>query len=289
MGAGAAKIPIIEFEREVANIADPIELDVTATIADSDGDSSSDTFGVDLLMDVDLLTGPDIEFLGTNESKAFNVDLSNAVDQWVVNNFGAGDSIALLNPGFDHTLVDNSDDAVIALNGTTITVVDGADGIGTDVTAADILVAYSDRIIDGDVVAWDDKLNSLIGSADADALIGKGDNDTLFGGDGADAFVFLDPSEGTDTISDFNASEGDFLVVSAARFDASLSEGPLGDSGVAVGDASEYIDYDSTTGLLSLDSDGSGLMLVQLWLSLIWTLELHSRPVTSSSLPKANT
>ncbi len=69
---------------------------------------------------------------------------------------------------------------------------------------------------------WQDKLlgnagnDTLGGGGGDDTLIGGAGDDSLYGGTGADTFVFY-ASNGNDTISDFNASQGDVL-----RLDADL-------------------------------------------------------------------
>jgi Ca2+-binding RTX toxin-like protein len=60
--------------------------------------------------------------------------------------------------------------------------------------------------------------DSLSGGSGSDTLIGGAGNDTLIGGTTADRFVFNNPTEGLDTITDFNVSEGDAIVVSSAGF-----------------------------------------------------------------------
>ncbi|MBR7025405.1 MAG: hypothetical protein IKI08_05295, partial [Selenomonadaceae bacterium] len=54
--------------------------------------------------------------------------------------------------------------------------------------------------------------DSLNGAAGNDSLWGGAGNDTLTGGAGADTFIYR-PSEGTDTITDYNNSQGDILRI----------------------------------------------------------------------------
>ncbi len=56
--------------------------------------------------------------------------------------------------------------------------------------------------------------NIIVGNSGANVLNGKGGNDTLTGGDGADTFQF-DLNSGADTITDFNASQGDKINLHA--------------------------------------------------------------------------
>ena len=92
----------------------------------------------------------------------------------------------------------------------------GAIGIDTLIGGAgiDILVGQQGNdFLDGGT--GDDSLN---GGSGNDTLIGGAGNDTLAGSNGTDRFVFNNPTEGLDTITDFNVSEGDAIVVSSAGF-----------------------------------------------------------------------
>lgn len=66
---------------------------------------------------------------------------------------------------------------------------------------------------DGNDLLHGGRDNDLIaGEAGNDTLYGDLGDDTLTGGDGADTFVFW-PGSGSDTVTDFNAAEGDRLGV----------------------------------------------------------------------------
>jgi Ca2+-binding RTX toxin-like protein len=60
--------------------------------------------------------------------------------------------------------------------------------------------------------------DSLSGGSGSDTLIGGAGNDTLTGGNQADRFVFNNSTEGVDTITDFNVSQADAIVVSSSGF-----------------------------------------------------------------------
>ncbi len=110
--------------------------------------------------------------------------------------------------------------------------------------------------------------NSLIGLAGNDRLIGNdGDDsltggtgiDILVGGDGNDTFIYNDPTEGLDRITDFTGGS-DKIQVSASGFGASLSVGVLPDSQFAIDTittAAQRFLYITTTGLLFFDSNGN--------------------------------
>lgn len=108
------------------------------------------------------------------------------------------------------------------------------------------------------------------GKAD-DIITGNAGADTITGGLGADKFVFNDTAS-TDTILDFNsATDHDQLVFSDAKFNLGANEGS-GTAGNYVGFTSGILEtngstfatatarfgYDSATGKLYYDADGSG-------------------------------
>jgi Ca2+-binding RTX toxin-like protein len=114
-------------------------------------------------------------------------------------------------------------------------------------------------------MAGNDKLS---GNAGNDSLLGGEGNDTLTGGAGDDTFVFdtaLSASTNVDRIADF--ASGDEFQLSAAIFTTLTTGGALssteffsgagltGSTGVAQGDG---IYYDTNTGSLYYDADGSG-------------------------------
>lgn len=108
--------------------------------------------------------------------------------------------------------------------------------------------------------------NMLSGMAGNDTLWGGLGNDTLCGGSGADVFKFDTTPNATtnlDTITDFNAA-ADSIGLENAIFTKLTATGSLASayfkantSGVAV-DTNDYIVYNTTTGALYYDADGSG-------------------------------
>lgn len=114
----------------------------------------------------------------------------------------------------------------------------------------------------------DDKLD---GHEGADRLLGGLGHDTLTGGTGGDNFIFdaapnlNTPS--TDTITDFNHAQGDHIVLIKAAFaglagaaGTALSADAFYASANAFGahDASDRIIYNTDTGQLFYDPDGTG-------------------------------
>jgi Ca2+-binding RTX toxin-like protein len=128
---------------------------------------------------------------------------------------------------------------------------------------------FNDRL-SGSAVA-----EALNGGGGNDTMDGRGGNDTLTGGLGADAFVFTTaPGAGNvDQLTDFvsatdklNLENGVFTALGAAgnfgAGDARFAAGPGFTSGR---DASDRIVYDTTTGNLYYDADGSGAGAAQLF------------------------
>jgi Ca2+-binding RTX toxin-like protein len=105
--------------------------------------------------------------------------------------------------------------------------------------------------------------DSLFGGDGNDILVGGFGIDTLMGESGSDKFTFNSPTDGIDTISDFNAGEGDQILVSAGGFGGGLAVGSLPSSQFTIGssaaNAGDRFIYNSSTGALSFDPDGNGL------------------------------
>ena len=118
--------------------------------------------------------------------------------------------------------------------------------------------------------SFDDTLNGasganiINGGAGNDFMKGYAGNDTLTGGAGIDNFIFntaLDAATNVDTITDFNVA-ADTIQLDNSVFTV-LPVGPLAasafkDVAVAAKDASDRILYNSDTGNLYYDQDGSG-------------------------------
>jgi Ca2+-binding RTX toxin-like protein len=124
--------------------------------------------------------------------------------------------------------------------------------------------------------------DTLIGGLGNDTLIGGLGNDTLTGGTGSDRFIFNNPNQKIDRLTDFLASQADKIVVSAAGFRGGLLAGAsitpaqfvLGTTAL---DTSDRFIYNSTTGGLFFDRDGIGA------LSAIQIAILTSKPSLAST------
>jgi len=110
----------------------------------------------------------------------------------------------------------------------------------------------------------------LIGGNGADILYGGLGNDTLTGGNGADQFVFntaLSAKSNIDTITDFLHGTDKIDLENAIMTALGLTTGTLSanqfwsGAGVVKGhDTDDLIVYNTTTGALYYDADGSGLI-----------------------------
>lgn len=185
----------------------------------------------------------------------------------------AGTSI-LGTTGNDRLFGSEGDDTINLLAGDDLSsgeegndIVNGGDG-------KDFLVGGSGN----DQVAGDAGDDQLYGEAGNDVLNGGGNNDTITGGtgndtitggSGSDRFNFYDPAtDGTDQITDFNVSEDRIgLYVGTAQATAFATAGfatnaPLTADqfhlGAAAADATDRIIYNSSTGALLFDADGTG-------------------------------
>ncbi|MDF5709398.1 MAG: calcium-binding protein [Nostoc sp. S4] len=102
--------------------------------------------------------------------------------------------------------------------------------------------------------------NNLLFGDDGNDILTGGGNDSLYGGAGTDTFVFNSFNQGSDRIFDFNATN-EVIQVSFYNFGDDLSLGVLKASQFTIGTsattgAQRFI-YNSTTGALFFDSDGS--------------------------------
>ena len=149
-------------------------------------------------------------------------------------------------------------------------VVEAADGgidtvrSGTHTTLADnveTLILLGKGSLRG---AGNDLANTIIGNGGNNVLNGGDGDDRLTGGAGADRFLFdtaLDPLGNVDAIRDFSAA-ADTILLDRSVFSAIGANGVLKNGvfaeGKQAGDADDRIVYNSATGELFYDADGSG-------------------------------
>jgi Ca2+-binding RTX toxin-like protein len=143
---------------------------------------------------------------------------------------GKGADVMRGGPGDDIYVVDNKRDVVIELPGE-----------GTDTVRSTAAFTLPDHVENlellgkakggtgndlANIITGNAGKNTLVGGAGDDTLIGLGGKDTLEGGLGADRFVWLAASDGTDTIRDFTPGDGDVIDLSAlvSGFTAGISD-----------------------------------------------------------------
>ena len=147
--------------------------------------------------------------------------------------------------------------------------------------------------------AGDDRIDagfgfdSLLGGSGNDSLDGGGGRDTLVGGSGADRFVFdayLSAATNIDTITDFSAAAGDRIVLDRAIFTTLNSGGSLSSSAfragaglVSAAAAADRILYDTSSGALRYDADGSGSVYDAVQFATLASAPLANAPSLSAS------
>jgi Ca2+-binding RTX toxin-like protein len=190
-----------------------------------------------------------------------NTIFGNAGDN-VLNGGGGADALAGF-AGNDYYFVDNAGDHVIEAAG------GGADRVFAGVSYS-LNAGQSVEILSTDWHAGtaaidlggNELANSIIGNAGANILDGKGGSDALAGLGGADQFLF-DTALGAgnvDRLLDFQSAT-DKIALDDAVF-TGLGLGTLAAgafvTGAAAGDGNDRIIYNSTTGALLFDADGTG-------------------------------
>jgi Ca2+-binding RTX toxin-like protein len=131
-----------------------------------------------------------------------------------------------------------------------------------------------------DTLSGNGSANQIDGGAGSDTLNGGLGNDTLIGGAGGDSFWFdTEPDAATnfDQLPDFVAAD-DTIVLSRIVFSSLGNSGPLnpgsfigGDGVITAVDADDYVLYDSGTGSLYYDADGSGAAAAPILLAILAT------------------
>jgi Ca2+-binding RTX toxin-like protein len=181
--------------------------------------------------------------------------------------------------GNDTYIVDSTGDLVSET-------IAGATG-GTDLVVSSVNQTLSVNVEDliltstGTTIGTGNNLvNTLSGGAGVNFLDGKLGSDTLSGKGGADHFVFTTAlgADNIDTITDFSVID-DFIRLDDAVF-LGLAAGFLAaaafHTGATAADASDRIIYDSLTGALFFDSDGTGAAAAQQFAALTSGLSLSN-------------
>lgn len=171
---------------------------------------------------------------------------------------GTGADIMRGGTGDDRYIVDDVGDRVIEAVGEGVDLVEASINFTLQGTQAENLTLTGTA-----VSGFGNALDNLIrGNAEDNVLNGGAGDDTLRGGGGADTFVFnsaLGP-DNVDVIQDFKPGV-DTIRLNSTVFDG-LSTGTLAASAFVVGaaatDENDRIIYNSATGALLFDADGTG-------------------------------
>ncbi len=120
------------------------------------------------------------------------------------------------------------------------------------------------------LVLGNSSANTLTGTSGDDVIIGLGGKDTLTGGTGADQFVFntaVTQTSAVATIMDFSHAQGDkidldhtiFTALTQVGVGAALASSDFYASGNGTAHlATDHVLYNTTTGALYYDADGTG-------------------------------
>lgn len=208
----------------------------------------------------------------------------NALDNWIIGNAAAnalsgGDGNDTLDGGAGaDTMTGGAGNDTFVVERTT-DVVSEASGGGNDTIRSSISYAlasnFENLTLTGSaaISATGNSLaNVLVGNAAANTLSGAAGSDTLSGGSGNDSFVFATPlgAANVDTILDFSSSASgndDVIRLDDAVFTAlwtgtthTLSSGQFVANAGGIATSSSRIIYDTGTGDLYYDRDGSGAL-----------------------------
>lgn len=112
-----------------------------------------------------------------------------------------------------------------------------------------------------DVLVGNGGANIIQGLDGTDVIAGREGTDTLTGGNGADTFFYGATDDGGDTITDFDQGQ-DTIAFSTSNFGGFGTGNPLVEGNTLLNDAAATDNdpvflYNSSTGVLSFDADGS--------------------------------
>jgi serralysin len=200
----------------------------------------------------------------------------------VLDGKGGADTLAGLG-GSDTYMVDNAADVVMEASGagndTVLASVSYKLGAGQSIETLQTTNSAGTAAIN---LTGNELNQAIIGNAGMNFINGGAGNDTLTGRGGADTFVFntaLSASGNVDRITDFDPAS-DTIRLDKTIFTALTQSGTLADAAFFVGsaahDADDRITYNSTTGALIYDSNGSAAGGAAQFATLQPNLALHA-------------
>ena len=220
---------------------------------------------------ITLGAGAHIEVLSVNDYNSTNAltIIGNELAQQIFGNAGAnilvsggGQDALYGNGGDDIYLVDGDDFISEAANAGFDQVYSSANIILTAGAAVEVLGANDANATTALNLTGNAFGQQLFGNAGANAIDGGAGNDVLYGRGGADSFNFTAAPRGANltTIADFSAAD-DTILLDRNAF-AGLAPGALNPNALVIGtqalDTNDRIIYNSATGQLFFDADGSG-------------------------------
>ena len=175
---------------------------------------------------------------------------------------GAGDDIYSVNISTD-VITENDGEGIDTVQ-SSITYTLGINVENLTLTGASAINGTGNTL--DNILTGNSGANILTGGTGNDTLFGGLGNDTLVGGAGNDIFVFdsvLNAATNKDTISDFISGQDNIrldkdIFTSLTNEGVLSSEYFLANATGAAGDANDYILYNTTSGALFYDADGSG-------------------------------
>jgi Ca2+-binding RTX toxin-like protein len=219
-----------------------------------------------------LITGNTAANSLSGEAGADTLDGGDGVDTL---NGGTGSDSLIGRAGNDTYIIDSSGDSVVEFNPDPLS--GGVDTVLSSLASYTLAANVENLTLTGaaaingtgntlnNVITGNTAANVLSGAAGNDTLAGGAGNDTLTGGLNADVFRFDSPLNATtnrDLITDFSLAEVDWIQLENSVFTTLTTTGTLAASafrsGAAATSADHRILFDSATGLLSFDSDGTG-------------------------------
>ena len=244
----------------------------------SDGTITRSLNPIDRTANEDSLGNSDNEFLGSQGDDGITGESGNDVLSGLAGNDaldgGAGNDTLNGGAGRDTAVYQFAPAAVTVTLGEGDSLGTASDGYGdTDFLSGieNVIASEGDDSLTGN-----SGNNSLTGRGGNDTIVGlSGDDfftggmgaDNLTGGAGSDRFIYLNASQGGDTISDFVVGT-DKIAAVAAGFGGGLSAGELPEGSFVYGSSPTSSDqrfiFDDASGELFFDADGSGTAPQQL-------------------------
>jgi Ca2+-binding RTX toxin-like protein len=189
-------------------------------------------------------------------------------------NGGAGIDTLIGGDGNDAYVIETVGDLIIESNPNAAT--GGTDRVVTSIANTTLTDNVENLFLAGaaingtgnglnNIIAGNASANSLNGAGGIDSLVGGAGNDTLTGGLAADTFRFdapLNAATNRDVITDFTLAQSDRIQLENSVFTSLTTTGTLAAAAFTFGASATTADhrilYNTTTGLLAFDSDGTG-------------------------------